>query len=130
MWISTSRVRRIPACDHYYESSNEGDVNLKCMYVCAYVAVNEGDIMIKCMFVCACETLLSDVMLWRCRLEHLGVDVLQQVSSWWGRESVVRGVSWRWKGVVGGDIPLWSCFQRCCGMEQVPCHRSWLRAVL
>ena len=47
--------------------------------------------MIKCMFVCACETLLSDVMLWRCRLEHLGVDVLQQVSSWWGREEVWSG---------------------------------------
>ena len=55
-----------------------------------------------------------------------GVDVLQQVSSWWGRESVVRGVSWRWRGVVGGDVPLWSCFLRFCGMEQVPCHRSWL----
>ncbi len=66
----------------------------------------------------------------RCRVEHLGVDVLQQVSSWWGRESVVRGVSWRWRGVVGGDVPLWSCFQRCCGVEQVPCHRSLLRAVL
>ena len=58
------------------------------MFVCAYVAINEGNIMIKCMFVCTCETLLSDVMLWRCRLEHLGVDVLQQVSSWWGREEV------------------------------------------
>ena len=60
------------------------------MFVCAYVAVNEGDIMIKCVFVCVCVTLLSDVMLWRCRLEHLGVDVLQQVS-WWGREEVWSG---------------------------------------
>ena len=24
----------------------------------------------------------------RCRLEHFGVDVLQQVSKWWGREEV------------------------------------------
>ena len=24
--------------------------------------------------------------------------------------------------MVGGDVTLWSCFQWCCGMEQVPCH--------